>query len=206
MKLTFRTPVQKALFELEIQGQLSDGHWENARPYDHWKPWCKAEVLVGEKPGRDFYAKKDNYALTSKELLSVVAKRMLGYARLTVALGQEAAKAFDHLFDCEGWVGIPTYQDDPGTTHPYWSEVRAELEAAFETYDRSPEDIREIVESEESYTMKSLLADLREMKQAMKTYNPTAAQLEGKPTADLRKQEKEQPTLKSQLRAAGMVI
>lgn len=164
--LTFRTAVQAVLFENELKGQISDGHWENSRPQDHYKQWCGAEVLVGENVGRDFYAKRDTYNLCSKDLLDVVAKRMLGYARLTIALGTDAAKAFEHLFDCDGWTGIPQYQDH--AEGRYWYDVRHNLEAAFERYDRSPEDIREIIESEDTYTMKNLLADLREMKKAMR--------------------------------------
>ena len=34
-----------ALFEHELVGQFSDGMWENARPYDHWKFWCNLKVM-----------------------------------------------------------------------------------------------------------------------------------------------------------------
>ena len=75
--LTVRNQAQKILFDEEMSGQISDGMWENTRPYDHWEPWCAAEVVVGENVGRNFYAKKDNYNLNNKELLDIVGDRML---------------------------------------------------------------------------------------------------------------------------------
>lgn len=75
--LTVRNQAQKILFDEEMSGQISDGMWENTRPYDHWEPWCDAEVVVGENVGRNFYARKDNYNLTNKDLLDIVGDRML---------------------------------------------------------------------------------------------------------------------------------
>jgi hypothetical protein len=75
--LNVRNEAQKVLME-ELDGQISDGMWENARPMDHWIVWCDAEVVVDPtNVGRDFYAMKDNYNLTSKDLLDVVGDRMI---------------------------------------------------------------------------------------------------------------------------------
>ena len=58
--LAFRNAVQKALFDIELCGQLSDGYWENATPHDHWEVWCDAETVVDpSNVGRGFYAKRD---------------------------------------------------------------------------------------------------------------------------------------------------
>jgi len=67
---------QKNLFSCEITGQLSDGAWENTKPYDHWEPWGNADVKVGSNVGRTFPVKKDGYNLGS--LLDYVGDRMLG--------------------------------------------------------------------------------------------------------------------------------
>jgi hypothetical protein len=75
--LNVRNEAQKVLME-ELDGQISDGMWENARPYDHWKVWCEARVVVDPtNVGRDFWAMKDNYNLTSRLLLEVVGDRMI---------------------------------------------------------------------------------------------------------------------------------
>ncbi len=184
--ITFRTAVQAALFEHEIKGQISDigGHWENAGPRDHWRPWCEAEVKVGPNVGRDFPVRRAKYALASRELLSAVEKRMLGIARLTIALGHDAAEAFEHLYGCEGWRGIPKLTDEGSSR--YWSVVRENLEKAFEQYDRSPDDIKAIVEDESSYGHKELVKDLHEMAQVMQTYPPAPVRAPVKKPAEIR--------------------
>jgi hypothetical protein len=82
-QLRVRNVRQKILFDEEISGQISDGMWENSRPFDHWKPWCDADVVVAEdgNVGRTFWASRDNYLITSKELLDIVGSRMVGYVR-----------------------------------------------------------------------------------------------------------------------------
>ena len=77
--LAVRNEAQRILFVEEIAGQISDGAWENARPFDHWIVWCDADVIVDpDNVGRDFYARKDNYGITRKDLLDIVGERMLG--------------------------------------------------------------------------------------------------------------------------------
>lgn len=101
--------VAQAALMLELDGQLSDGHWENARPYDHWKPWCTAEVRVaasGQPVGRTFWCRRDTYDFASKALLDVVAPRMLALVRLALHYGLEVADALEHAPCCEdGSIG-----------------------------------------------------------------------------------------------------
>ena len=76
-----RTQAQKWLLVNELQGQISDGHWENSSPQDHWQPWSNANVIVDPKNvGRNFHARKDNYQLNAKDLLEVVGDRMISEA------------------------------------------------------------------------------------------------------------------------------
>jgi len=80
--LRVRNEAQRILLEKELKGQLSDGHWENARPFDHWQPWCDAVVVVDPtNVGRNFYARRDNYNFTSREMLTVLRYRMLRYVQ-----------------------------------------------------------------------------------------------------------------------------
>lgn len=80
-KLVVRNKAQKILFEQELAGQISDGHWENLEsPRDHWVPWCEAECVVGgegEPLGPTFYAQKKNYYLDDPKLLDCVGDRMV---------------------------------------------------------------------------------------------------------------------------------
>lgn len=34
------------LFALELKGQISDGYWENSRPYDHWEWVVNADIHI----------------------------------------------------------------------------------------------------------------------------------------------------------------
>src|SRR5476649_430202 len=103
--LTVRN-IEQAAAWLELDGQISDGFWENATPHDHYKPWCNAMVRVAntgepiEVLGRNFYARKDNYNFTSPELLDVVGKRMLATVRIARRFGLEVASILEHVSSC----------------------------------------------------------------------------------------------------------
>lgn len=81
-KLFVTTMEQKILFYEEIQGQLSDGYWENTNPKDHWKFWSNIQwenIKVVSKSGvigKPMF-QKDNYNLTNKQLIDIVSDRMI---------------------------------------------------------------------------------------------------------------------------------
>jgi hypothetical protein len=52
LTLNLRNPAQVVLFNEELAGQISDGVWENARPFNHWTWVPRAEnVGISEAPG-----------------------------------------------------------------------------------------------------------------------------------------------------------
>lgn len=72
-----RSQAQKWLLKNELQGQISDGQWENASN-NPWQDWSSAKVVVDPKnPGRNFNTRKDNYNLNAKSLLDAVGDRMV---------------------------------------------------------------------------------------------------------------------------------
>ena len=80
--LRVRNEAQKVLWVHELTGQLSDGRWENSKPNNHWRPWSDADVVVDPtNVGRDFYAQRDGYCFTEKDLLSIIGDRMLELVR-----------------------------------------------------------------------------------------------------------------------------
>lgn len=171
--LFLRTIEQVALFKMELSGQISDGHWENSRPHDHWQQWCRAEVKVaptGTKPGRNFWAKRETYGLTSSQLLSVVGGRMLGQVRLTQQFGLKAAEEMESCLGCgEDGKFTPTFDDPAGYAkdgNEYWSEKVARLKK----YDLK---VAETHALHGNYGKKELLSDLREIQAAMKNYVET---------------------------------
>lgn len=160
--ITFRTATQSAIFEHELKGQFSDGHWENVggNAQWSWKEWCKAKVLVGESVGRNFtmYGLKDNYNVSAKALLDVVKHRMIGYARLAQALGFEGMKHYETLASCDG-IERPAAD----LTGAYWDAKRQLHDQLFELLRERNIDLETL------YTEKDLMKDLREIKKAMKT-------------------------------------
>lgn len=96
--LRLRNLAQKVLWEQELTGQISDGRWENSRPFDHWVAWCDADVVIDpDNVGRDFWVKRDGYCFTEKDLLSIIGDRMLEYVR--VATGNRDYSEQDMLKD-----------------------------------------------------------------------------------------------------------
>lgn len=173
--LTFRTASQAALWEHELLGQISDGHWENfSSPRDHWEYWCRSHrdpihVLVGADVGRDFFVRYDRYNLCSKDLLEVVEQRMLGYARLALAgVDKAGISVLDVLFGCDGWVGMPTYEGE------YWDKQRDAVVTWLTAEGYSLDEVKCIVTGVRvspdapDYGSKELRADLREMKKIIR--------------------------------------
>jgi len=71
----------KIVFMCEMQGQISDGMWENLRPFGHWKKWSSLtwdDVIVShELFGRTFEAPFSKYAFSDPELLKIISTRLL---------------------------------------------------------------------------------------------------------------------------------
>ena len=149
--INFRNNVQAVLFQVELSGQISDGMWENARPYDHWQPWCGAEVRVNpSNMGINFYPRKNNYNFTSKELLDCIGERMVWACNL-------AEKGYD-------LATIETFYDffdriGESPLNEYWTKKRALMVEKFGSYEN-------LIKGREngSYDLKKLKAELKDMK------------------------------------------
>ncbi len=163
---TVATADQKALFDHEIKGQLSDGQWENSRPLNHYKVWCDAEVVVGEIPGRNFYAAKDNYNLTNAEFLACIDNRMISNVKLIRTFGEQYFNLLKYLFDINGnFTNIPDWIQN--STNEYYATVRNNLSTLISQLGGITE-IKNRFDAQ-NYTRKNLIADLKELKTAMRT-------------------------------------
>ena len=70
-----------ALWKGEILGQMSDGMWENARPFDHWKFWNDLKVEKGAPHVEsDSRPEKNSYNLAA--LIPILGDRMVKIGRL----------------------------------------------------------------------------------------------------------------------------
>jgi len=160
--LFVRNIAQKVLFETELQGQLSDGHWENSTPQDHWKPWCNAKVRIEEgKLGRTFLVAKDNYNFANKDLLDVVEKRMISYVRLGLTFGADTVELLEYYLDFDGnFRGAPTFEGS------FYDDVRWQLSAS----NVSADQVQQAVNNESLYTKKDLIKDLKDLKVIVRQY------------------------------------
>ena len=169
-KLTLRTNTQKALFLCELQGQLSDGMWENASPRNHWVDWCElkdANVEVGETLGRNFFPRRSTYGLTSKQMLDVIGDRMIIFAKLADVFTVQQIDFIETYLILNGKV------DREGFLRRMTSNAHA-INIAIKHFgkDNDYELTAKVVEMclAKEYGMKELKADLREIKTAMETY------------------------------------
>ncbi len=99
----------------EMQGQISDGHWENRNPHDHWVPWCNIDEIVidpdnpGIETGIPPYVR--NYKMDNLELLEAIGGRLmfkyvLGKEFPNVVLNESEFHAFDDFVPCELPKGV----------------------------------------------------------------------------------------------------
>ena len=140
--ITFETITQAAIFEHELKGQISDGHWENDAS-SNYETWCDAEVKVSDDEddlGRTFWVSK-NLGFGSKTLFNWVGDRMQHYGRMALIADRlfpnktlkEKLNIASVLSDCvwpvdgsdgddkPSWKGLPKYIRERIATGNYWA-------------------------------------------------------------------------------------
>jgi len=163
--INFRNERQVTLYECELKGQISDGYWENARPYDHWKIMCRAEAKVGEPLGPNFWPKR-RYNFAAKDLIDVVKYRMLFQVKLKIlypSLSYQAIKDLDILVDCETGEPQVKWLIESATSDQYWKERLTTVKQVLGTTDQ--ELINTVIRVVEftGYDLTKLRKDLRDM-------------------------------------------
>lgn len=159
--LTVANSDQKTLFVHELMGQISDGKWENTRPYNHYRPWCECEVVVGPKVGRNFYAEKSNYNFSDRGLISIVGDRMINQVKLArLGVNNDDISYMDSL----DW----SYSKERVKTDgcKYYKEKVAKYKKYFKTEKEMVAKIDAI-----KYDYKDLVKDLNALKSIIKIKN-----------------------------------
>jgi hypothetical protein len=95
--LYVRTPVQKEIFEKELQGQLSDGYWENVKTDERlW--FCDVRVAKkDEKVGCTFKARYF-VDFSDSDMIDVVGDSMVDYAK-KISSSYNETKLIDDLIE-----------------------------------------------------------------------------------------------------------
>jgi len=166
-KLYVQNMEQKVLFYCELEGQISDGWWENARPFDHHRDWMLGwnDIMVSDdRFGRSFYALKDNYNFSNPELIDLVGERMLNVVHFAQMYKDKAFKVFefDHWLlpdSKQECINFMTYPED-------W--VKAKW-AKLESFGLSKDDILKVYTESSSYGLRELRMDLNALKRAVRT-------------------------------------
>ena len=159
----FRNKNQVVLFEKELKGQISDGHWENSRPFGHWEIPCSAVAYVAANDseiGRNFDSRHYNFADT--ELREIVGNRMINLVKLSIAFPNIP---IEEIFDIDSnpKEEIESWQKY-GSNNEYWVNKLNKTMALCLA--RTPEDLIEILTNalnSVSYGEKELKKDLNEM-------------------------------------------
>jgi hypothetical protein len=171
--LTVANIRQKIIFLCEMQGQISDGNWENAKPSNHWEDWCDLkwdDVTVNENVGvtGSLIFAKNNYNFSSRSLLEIVGYR----TRVKVAMAILYPKVISVL-ETNHWL-IPDDMNDyiaikrraQEGSEKYWCDKYASLIAAGITEELYADVIKRM---ETVYGETSLKHDCRELKQIIRT-------------------------------------
>jgi len=170
--IAFENVTQASIFENEIKGQLSDGYWENARPYDHWQTPCEAEVIVDtENPGMRDVLVRRHYNFADKELVGYVGHRMIDYAKAAIALNDElmnnelplrSISAFADYYN----VMLELYENNIKEMNSTQKMVARWIQH-YKIKHKYITKFKNIIDSVE-YTEKDLMKDLRAMKKIVK--------------------------------------
>jgi len=168
MIINFRNEVQVALYECELKGQISDGHWENSRPYDHWIRMCKAKAKVGEPLGPNFYPMR-TYNFAAKPLVDVVGQRMLFIAKLKMLfphLSYQTIRELDDLVDCETGESRVKELVELAKERDYWEKKLAIIKQSLNVgTEQELEDVVKRIIDFKGYDLRKLRKDLRDMSQ-----------------------------------------
>ena len=166
--LNVGTIAQKIAFLFMAKGQISDGMWENARPYEHWKSWSSLNWNnVNVDPsnvGRDFSVLKDNYNLNSNELVEIVKDRLIFMIKLYMLYPDIAEELFIEEITFENPNSFDFYTKE--TTSSYLKACAAKINELGV----SKEMLQKVAESS-VYGLPELRRDLAGLRKAMKTWN-----------------------------------
>jgi hypothetical protein len=166
-KVVVESLAQKVILLGEMRGQISDGHWENSAPTNHWEPWSAlnwGDVLIATDPGKQLgisFRARRGYNFADPELLDVVGERMLVLVRVCLTYPQAAPGLVEEWWDVEKWL---CYN---GTVpNPLWADETCPADEL--------NTLKAIARC--SYGKTDLVRDCRELSHIARWHNPEGVQ------------------------------
>lgn len=156
-KIHLKSKEAAALWKHEIQGQLSDGAWENSKPRDHWHFWSRCEPVVDGKVGfSGGYPVRRNYDLSVLTKNEIVRDRMI--AMINAVKNGKNPMLAEYLVN-DRWLELIKSRKDK-----YWADKG---DAIIKEYGDDLDKARELVTG--PYKLSDLKKFLAEIKEAMST-------------------------------------
>ena len=157
---------QKILFLTEMQGQISDGQWENISG-NHWQEWSNLDwdsIGIGDNIGRKFHTVRDGYNFTNRELIDIVGDRMLQ----RVNLYKKYPDIVGPILEKDHWLIPDSYEEAKSLltqkqTDDFWKKKKQKLIYAGLTLDKFKE-----AKDNPVYTRADMMRDLRGLKKSIK--------------------------------------
>ena len=158
---------QACLFEMEVSGQISDGKWENSRPYNHWEWVCDTEMVLSDKNSYIGHYRRKKYNI--KNLFNEFMKRveyddfswpmrMYYYAKFGTLLDSKYINELDGLRNFIEKIG---YNEEINSLEDLKNDIPEYLQKYWkDEYDKvfSTENIQKFRNSE--YSIKDMKKDL----------------------------------------------
>jgi len=163
-EIYFENLSQAIIFEAELKGQISDGFWENSRPYNHYVTPCDTEVFVDkESPGSHFDGPVKNYNFSSSELLEYIAHRMIEYGKIGKIFENDEDLSVNAIaFLAENWREVSEIYET-GDGFDIYKEYITEYNLTLKKVKKLIDNIEKV-----SYNRKDLKKDLNRMKKIWK--------------------------------------
>lgn len=150
-KLFFSTLSSALLYKFELEGQISDGKYENSRPHDHWRWAVNAEIFVDPlcERGTTRWVRKtynlNEWPKYMRDGKNGWARRALAFCRL--------GKCFDNTTDNFNLINehngrwaeyLP--QEKPESEN-WIAEIRAKMAALYPDWERGKQMVSDFMEN-----------------------------------------------------------
>jgi len=161
----FKNKAQAILYTTEMTGQISDGHWENATPSNHYKDMTAAEIRIDPtRPGTKNFVPKRYYGFSSTNLLEAVGDRMLAKVKMSMAFPQISSNDLDDFGDdFESKTSIQSLINYAEKGETYWVERLDKVKKSLGV--STNEELLAAQEKLDTvkYSMEDMKRDLRDM-------------------------------------------